>query len=255
VGPKRNAVTRAATGRAGVEEADSMIDAPRVATREDWLRARRALLEKEKAHLRAGDAIAAERRALPWVRVEARYRFETETGPRSLAELFGGRSQLVVYHFMFGPGWKQGCDGCSFLADHFDGANLHLQHHDVSLVAVSRAPLAEFLPYKRRMGWHFPWVSSHGSTFNADFFVSARGDETGERDAGFTRVHLGSGEGHGISVFARATDGAVFHTYSTYGRGCDPLIDAHALLDLTPLGRNERGVMDWVRRHDEYADG
>jgi predicted dithiol-disulfide oxidoreductase (DUF899 family) len=232
-----------------------MLDAPSVATRADWLRARRALLEKEKAHLRAGDALAAERRALPWVRVDAPYSFETEAGPRNLADLFDGRSQLAVYHFMFGPGWKQGCDGCSFLADHFDGANLHLQHHDVSLVAVSRAPLAEFLPYKRRMGWRFPWVSSHGSTFNADFFVSARGDETGERDVGFTRVHLGGGEGHGISVFALGPDGTVYHTYSTYGRGCDPLIGAHAFLDLTPLGRNEKGVMDWVRRHDEYADG
>jgi predicted dithiol-disulfide oxidoreductase (DUF899 family) len=159
-----------------------MLDAPEVATRADWLRARCALLEKEKAHLRAGDALAAERRALPWVRVDAPYSFETEAGPRSLADLFDGRSQLVVYHFMFGPGWKQGCDGCSFLADHFDGANLHLQHHDVSLVAVS-------------------------------------------------------------------------HTYSTYGRGCNPLIGAHAFLDLTPLGRNENGTMDWVRRHDEYTVG
>jgi hypothetical protein len=170
-----------------IEEAETMVDAPAIATREDGLGARRALLEKEKPHLRAGDALAAERKALPWVRIEAPYRFETEDGPRNLADPFGGRSQLVVYHFMFGPDWEQGCDGCSFLADHFDGANLHLKHHDVTLVAVSRAPVATFLPYKRRMGWHFAWVSSHSSDFNASPASSppaGRAPSTGGRPSG-----------------------------------------------------------------------
>lgn len=225
---------------------------PDIVTREVWIRSRAALLEKEKAHLRAGDALTAERQALPMVRVDTAYRFDTQQGSRTLLELFDGRSQLMVYHFMFGPGWTQGCDGCSFLADHFDGANLHLRHHDVTLVAVSQAPLAELLPYKRRMGWHFDWLSSYGTSFNFDFHVSAEKDHVSRTDAGFTSVHISAGEGHGISVFRRDAEDAIFHTYSTYGRGVDPLMGAHAFLDLTPKGRNENGVMDWVRRHDEY---
>lgn len=231
-----------------------MGEAFREGTREEWLRARKALLEKEKAHLRAGDALAAERRALPMVRVERPYRFETEDGERTLAQLFDGRSQLVVYHFMLGPGWAAGCDGCSFVADHFDGADLHLRHHDVTLVAVSRAPLSEILPYKRRMGWRFPWVSSHATGFNRDFHVSSDHPEATGVDAGFARVHIGAGEGHGLSVFRRGAGDTVYHTYSTYGRGVDPLIGAHAILDLTPKGRDERGTMDRVRRHDEYEE-
>jgi predicted dithiol-disulfide oxidoreductase (DUF899 family) len=210
---------------------------PVVASRDVWQAERQALLAEEKAVTRALDALAARRRALPWVRIEKDYAFTGEEGPLGLADLFGQNSQLVVYHFMFGPGWREGCDGCSFVADHFDGADLHLRHHDVSLVAVSRAPLAEFLPFKRRMGWRFAWVSSAGSDFNYDFGA------TDEKDQ----------EQHGLSVFARGEDGRIFHTYSTQGRGVDLLIGAHNILDMTPKGRNEQGVMDWVRHHDRYA--
>jgi predicted dithiol-disulfide oxidoreductase (DUF899 family) len=211
---------------------------PVVASRDVWQAERQALLAEEKAVTRALDALAARRRALPWVRIEKDYAFTGEEGPLGLADLFGQNSQLVVYHFMFGPGWREGCSGCSFLADHLDGANLHLRHHDVSLVAVSRAPLAELLPFKRRMGWQFTWLSSAGSDFNHDFEVT---DADGN-------------EHHGLSVFARDAAGQVFHTYSTYARGCDIVLGAHNLLDMTPKGRNERSVMDWVRLHDRYDD-
>jgi predicted dithiol-disulfide oxidoreductase (DUF899 family) len=227
---------------------------PSVVGRADWLAARTALLEQEKAHLRAGDALASARRALPWVAVEKDYVFETEEGPRTLADLFAGRSQLVVYHFMFAPGWQEGCTGCSFLADHYDGANLHLSHHDVTLVAVSRAPLAEFLPFKRRMGWRFPWVSSAGSDFNYDFDVSFRPEDVaaGRTTYNYRPYHGDMEDLHGLSVFARGDDGRIFHTYSTYGRGGDVLIGTHQILDLTPKGRNEGSTMDWVRLHDRY---
>lgn len=229
---------------------------PEIVTRADWLAARTALLAQEKAHLRAGDALAAARRALPWVAVEKDYVFATEAGPRSLAELFEGRSQLVVYHFMFAPGWQEGCTGCSFLADHFDGANLHLSHHDVTLVAVSRAPLAEVLPFKRRMGWHFPWVSSAGGDFNYDFDVSFRPEDVaaGRTTYNYRPYRGGMEDLHGLSVFAKGADGRIFHTYSTYGRGGDVLIGAHHILDLTPKGRNEGSTMDWVRLHDRYPE-
>ena len=227
---------------------------PIVASREDWIEARKKLLAEEKEHMRRGDEIAAARRALPWVRIDKEYVFETERGRRTLAELFGGRSQLITYHFMYAPGWEQGCSGCSFLADHFDGANLHLAHHDVSLVAVSRAPLAEFLPYKRRMNWHFDWVSSHGSDFNYDFHVSVSEAEkaSGKRYYNYEWTESSQGEAPGLSVFYRDDDGAIYHTYSTYARGGDILIGAHNFLDMTPKGRNETTIMDWVRRHDEY---
>lgn len=230
------------------------METPNIVSRPDWLAARTALLEQEKAHLRAGDALASARRALPWVAVEKDYVFETEQGPRTLADLFEGRSQLVVYHFMFAPGWQEGCTGCSFLADHYDGANLHLAHHDVTLVAVSRAPLAAFLPFKRRMGWRFPWVSSAGSDFNYDFDVSFRPEDVAAGRTTYNyRPYRGDMEDlHGLSVFAQGDDGRIFHTYSTYGRGGDVLIGAHHILDLTPKGRNEGSTMDWVRLHDRY---
>ncbi len=210
--------------------------APRIARREEWLAERTALLAREKELTRRFDRLAAERRALPWVPVEKEYVFATPEDRNSLGDLFGTDSQLIVYHFMFGPGWQEGCSGCSFLADHLDGANRHVRHHDVSLVAVSRAPLGEFLPFQRRMGWQFPWLSSAGSDFNRDF-------EATDADGN---------EHHALSVFARDAAGRVFHTYSTYARGCDILIGTHNLLDMTPKGRNERGVMDWVRLHDRY---
>jgi len=227
---------------------------PTIVSRQDWIEARKQLLAEEKAHMRRGDEIAAKRRALPWVRIDKEYAFETERGRKTLAELFGGRSQLIAYHFMFAPGAQAGCVGCSFLADHFDGANLHLAHHDVTLVAVSRAPLSEFLPYKRRMNWHFDWVSSHGSDFNYDFHVSVSEAEkaSGKRYYNYETVESSGGELFGLSVFYRDKDGAIYHTYSTYARGGDVLIGAHHFLDMTPLGRNEATTMDWVRRHDEY---
>ena len=230
-------------------------DSRAVVSRAEWLGARRALLAKEKQMSRLGDQLAEERRALPWVRLEKSYVFETVDGPRTLGELFGGRSQLVIYHFMFGPGWKEGCPGCSFLADHIDGPRQHLEHHDVSVVVVSRAPLAELLPFQRRMGWTFPWVSSFGSDFNTDFGVSFTKESIA---AGATEYNYAArasqmeGEAPGASVFYRDEDGSVYHTYSSYARGLDGLLGAHSFLDLTPKGRNESGTMDWVRHHDKY---
>ncbi len=222
----------------------------------EWLAARRTLLEKEKELTRLNDELSALRRALPWVAVEKEYAFDTPDGKKSLADLFAGRSQLIVYHFMFGPGWEEGCDGCSFLADHFDGANLHLAHHDVTLLAVSRAPLSEFLPYKKRMGWQFPWVSSHGSDFNYDFHASSSKEAlaSGKILYNFREVDGADAgeEHHGISVFYKTPDGKIFHTYSCYSRGVDILCTTHNFLDLTPKGRNEKSTMDWVRLHDRY---
>ena len=227
---------------------------PAIVSREEWIEARKTLLAKEKEHSRRGDEIAAARRALPWVRIEKEYVFDTERGRRTLAELFDGRSQLMTYHFMFAPGWEAGCKSCSFLADHFGGANLHLAHHDVTLVAVSLAPLAQSLAYKRRMNWQFDWVSSHGSDFNYDFHVSVRDEDkpTGRRYYNFRDTESSGGDAPGISVFHRGEDGAIHHTYSAYARGLDVLVGAHQFLDMTPNGRNETRIMDWVRRHDEY---
>ncbi len=230
------------------------MEAHAVVSRKEWIAARRALLVKEKELTRAHDRISAERRALPWVKVEEPYVFEGSEGRETLAELFGGRSQLIVYHFMFAPGWTEGCTGCSFLADHIDGANLHLQHHDISLVAVSRAPWREFQDFRKRMGWRFKWVSSHGSDFNYDYGVSFTKEQVVTGDVGYNygTSAYAHDELHGLSVFYKDAAGAVFHTYSAYARGADILLGAHNYLDLTPKGRNEAGTMDWVRRHDEY---
>jgi predicted dithiol-disulfide oxidoreductase (DUF899 family) len=231
------------------------MDEPRIVSGEEWLEARRAHLKSEKALSRFRDMVAEERRRLPWVRVEKDYRFDTVAGPKSLAELFDGRSELIVYHFMFGPGWEKGCTGCSFIADHIDGANLHLRHHDVTLVAVSRAPLAEFLPYKEKMGWRFEWASSAGSDFNRDFGVQFTPEEVagGALLYNFGTLAAGPEDLHGESVFVRRDDG-IFHSYSSYARAGDILIGAHNWLDLTPRGRNEQGTMNWVRRHTEYGE-
>lgn len=218
-----------------------------------WLAARRELLAREKELTRLNDELSQRRRALPWVRVEKTYTFDTPAGRQTLSDLFQGRSQLIVYHFMLGPDWAEGCDGCSFLSDHFDGANLHLPHHDVTLLAVSRAPLAEIAKFQKRMGWKFPWVSSHDSDFNYDYHASTppgaksilyNFEEIDSADAGE--------EHHGISVFFRSPSRDIFHTYSAYSRGVDVLCGTHNLLDLTPRGRNEHGTMDWVRLHDRY---
>jgi predicted dithiol-disulfide oxidoreductase (DUF899 family) len=194
------------------------------------------------------------------VRVEADYAFDTPEGRRTLADLFEGRSQLIVIHFMLAPGWAEGCVGCSFGADHIDGTLVHLLNHDVSLVAVSRAPLPEIEAYRRRMGWAFPWVSSHGSPFNYDFGVSFTPEQIAQGNAryNFGTQTVASEEMQGISVFARGDDGAIYHTYSTYARGDEARLTTYAFLDMTPKGRDETGprfnLTDWVRHHDRYAE-
>ena len=228
-----------------------------VVTRSEWLAQRRALLAREKELTRQHDQVARERRALPWVRIDKPYVFESPDGPRSLADLFEGRSQLLVQHFMFAPGWEQGCKSCSYMADHHDGANLHLAQRDVSLVAISRAPLADIERFRRRMGWQFNWVSSHGSDFNYDFGVSFTPEQlaSGKVDYNFTLQSFPSEEAPGISTFVRNEAGEVFHACSTYGRGVEVMMGAYQLMDLMPKGRDEdqlRFTMEWVRHHDRY---
>lgn len=230
-----------------------------VVSREAWLAAHKAHLAREKALTHLRDELNAERLALPWARVEKDYAFDTPGGTRTLAELFAGRSQLVVYHFMLAPGWAAGCGGCSFLADHLDGALPHLEHHDVTLTAVSRAPLAEIEAYKRRMGWRFPWASSFGGDFNRDHHVSFTADDLARGKVFYNFGELDADQAFeelpGLSAFFKDETGAVFHTYSSYARGPEDLIGTYMILDRAPKGRNETGTMDWVRRHDEYEDG
>jgi len=231
---------------------------PKVVSREEWIAARRALLAKEKDHMREGDALAAERRALPWVKVEKAYVFDTTGGPKALAELFHGSSQLIVHHLMYAPEWSAGCPGCSFQAEHIDGPAPHLEHHNVRIIAVSRAPLDKLLAYKARMGWRFEWVSSRGEDFNRDFGVSFTEDEiaSGRIDYNFgtivTDPRYFSPELPGVSVFWRDQAGDVFHTYSTYARGLDMLLGTNHYLDITPEGRNKGAYPNWPRRRDEY---
>ena len=217
---------------------------------------RKAFLDKEKEFTRARDRLSAERRALPWVKVDKAYVFDTPEGKKTLAELFDGRSQLIVYHFMLGPDWEEGCPSCSFLTDHFDGANIHLAQRDVTFVAISRAPLAEIEAFKRRMGWRFPWVSSFASDFNFDYHVSFADVAVGkDGDYNYERQEIVSDEMPGASVFYKDETGGVFHTYSAYARGLDILVGAYNFLDLTPKGRDEAELpwtMAWVRHHDRY---
>jgi predicted dithiol-disulfide oxidoreductase (DUF899 family) len=227
-----------------------------VVSHEEWLKARLELLAAEKEFTRQRDALTRRRMAMPWERVEKSYRFEGPNGPLSLADLFDGRSQLIVYHFMFGPDWEEGCKSCSFWADNFDGIPIHLNHRDVTFTAVSRAPLAKIEAYKKRMGWSFPWVSSYGSDFNYDFHVSFTEEQLA---AGKVDYSYGLVEGYeelpGLSVFYKNERGEVFHTYSCYARGIDMVNGAYQLLDLVPKGRDEDGFefsMEWVRRHDQY---
>ena len=229
-----------------------------IVSREEWLAARKELLAREKELTRLRDELNAKRRALPWVKVDKEYVFDTPEGRKRLAELFDDRSQLIVHHFMFGPGWGAGCIGCSFTADHIEGTRVHLEHHDVSLVRISRAPLGEIEAYRKRMGWQVKWVSSHGSDFNYDHQVSFTPEEIAQGDVtyNYTTANVSIEDLSGLSVFYRNADGEIFHTYSTYGRG-DELVDStYMLLDMTPRGRNENGphrnLMDWVKRHDEY---
>ena len=228
-----------------------------VATRDAWRAARLTLLEREKELTRLHDQVARERRALPWVRVETPYAFDTPQGTRTLADLFAGRRQLMVQHFMFAPGWEQGCKSCSFMADHHAGALTHLAQRDLTLIAVSRAPLADIETFRRRMGWTFPWVSSFGTSFNHDFGVNFTQEDMsrGAVDYNYTRQPFPHEEAPGISVFVRDDDGQVFHAYSRYGRGVEAMMHTYALLDLTPCGRNEDALdypMAWVRHHDRY---
>jgi predicted dithiol-disulfide oxidoreductase (DUF899 family) len=228
-----------------------------VVSREEWLQARQAHLAREKELTRLRDRVSAERRALPWVKVDKAYRFEGPDGPATLAELFAGRQQLIVYHFMFGPGWSEGCPSCALLADHIDGAAVHLAQRDVTLVAVSRAPLHQIEAFKRRMGWRFPWVSSHGGDFNYDYQVSFTRDAMarGAVYYNFGSREFPSEEAPGISVFYTDEPGNVFHTYSAYARGLDLLVGAYNYLDLAPKGRDEDALaftMAWVRHHDRY---
>jgi predicted dithiol-disulfide oxidoreductase (DUF899 family) len=228
-----------------------------IVSESEWLVARKDLLAREKEFTRQRDALSAARRELPMVKIEKEYVFEGPNGKETLSDLFEGRSQLVVYHFMFGPGWKEGCKSCSYLADHFDGANWHLPHRDVALAVVSRAPLSEFQPYQRRMGWRFKWVSSHGSDFNFDYHVSFTKEDEKKNEAyyNYQSAAFINDELPGLSVFYKDESGNIFHTYSTYARGLDLLVGAYNFLDLVPKGRDENpdSTMDWVRRHDEYA--
>jgi predicted dithiol-disulfide oxidoreductase (DUF899 family) len=228
-----------------------------VVSREEWLTARRELLVKEKALTRLRDALAAERREMPWVKVEKKYLFDGPGGKATLADLFGGKSQLIVYHFMLGPGWAEGCKSCSLLGDHFDGSVVHLANRDATLLAVSRAPLPEIEAFKRRMGWRFKWVSSFDTDFNRDYQVSFTKEElaSGEVDYNYGRTKFSSEEAPGLSVFYKDAAGEVFHTYSCYARGLDILIGAYNFMDMLPKGRDEAGLkygMEWVRHHDKY---
>jgi predicted dithiol-disulfide oxidoreductase (DUF899 family)/uncharacterized damage-inducible protein DinB len=227
----------------------------------NWLKARKELLAKEKEFTRLRDELSQRRRELPWEKVEKNYTFDGPKGKVELAGLFDGRNQLIVYHFMLGPGWKEGCPSCSFLADTFDGARVHMAQRDVAFAVVSRATLPEIETFQKRMGWRFPWVSSFGSDFNFDYKVSFAKDEIGDgkRPYNYGTVDFPAEEGPGLSVFYKDESGQIFHTYSTYGRGLDMLLTAYNFIDLTPKGRDEEGMvphaMAWVRHHDKYAGG
>lgn len=231
--------------------------ASRVVSREEWLEARKALLLEEKALTRQRDRVNAARLALPSVRVEKDYRFQGPSGEKSLADLFDGRSQLMINHFMFHPEWDAGCEGCSFFADHIDGMLPHLNNHDVTFVTVSRAPLEKIEAYKRRMNWHFPWVSSASSDFNYDYNVSFTKEQLASGSVTYNFRQTPSDQAFdelpGLSAFYRNAQGEIFHTYSQYGRGGEEALGALMILDHAPLGRNETGTLSFVKRKDEYV--
>lgn len=228
--------------------------APKVVSRDEWLTARKELLVKEKKLTRKLDALRADRRSMPWVKIDKPYVFEGPDGTTTLAELFGRRSQLAIYHFMLTPGSDQICPGCSFISDHIDAARQHFEQADLSFAAVSRVPVDRIEAVKRRMGWNFNWVSSFGSEFNYDFGVSFTKEDiaSGRAFYNYGTPIKKSEDMHGTSIFAKDAEGNVFHTYSTYGRGAELNLGAFNWLDLTPKGRNENGTMSWVRKHDEY---
>jgi predicted dithiol-disulfide oxidoreductase (DUF899 family) len=226
----------------------------------EWIVSRKELLRKEKEFTKLRDELSRQRRELPWEKVEKEYVFDGPNGKVTLAELFSGRSQLIVYHFMFGPGWEAGCPSCSYLADHFDGSLVHLANRDVTLAVVSRALMPEIEAFKKRMGWRFRWVSSFGNEFNLDYHVSFTKEEMagGKVNYNYDVVEFPSEEAPGASVFYKNDAGGIFHTYSAYARGLDILVGAYNFLDLAPKGRDEDGLaftMAWVRHHDRYTEG
>ncbi len=226
----------------------------------EWIEARKDFLAREKEFTRLRDELSRQRRDLPWERIEKPYVFEGPRGGETLADLFDGRGQLIVYHFMMGPGWAEGCPSCSYLADHFDGMTIHLAHRDVTLAVVSRAPFPQIAAYKKRMGWRFHWVSSFGTDFNYDFHVSQteREKASGLAEYNYTTMEFPSDERPGASVFYKDANGEIFHTYSAYARGLDILVGTYNFLDLAPKGRDEAGLkhtMAWVRHHDKYDGG
>jgi predicted dithiol-disulfide oxidoreductase (DUF899 family) len=233
----------------------------RVVSREEWLEARIGLLAKERAYMKLGDQLSAEQRALPWVKIEKEYVFDGPSGKLTLAELFNGRSQLFIKHFMMGPGQTQQCVGCAFEVDHLEGVLVHLENHDVSYVAVARAAIEEIEIVRKRMDWHFPWVSSYHSDFNYDFHVSFKPEEMAAGTAyyNFRRGNLGLEDLSGDSVFFKDDAGQIFHTYSTFGRGGEKFLGVYAFLDVMPKGRNENGphhtLADWVRPKNMYGKG
>jgi predicted dithiol-disulfide oxidoreductase (DUF899 family) len=239
------------------EEKKSMLN-HEIVSPEDWLARRKELLKKEKELTRLQDQLSVERRKQPWVKVEKNYVFDGPKGKETLADLFDGRSQLFVYHFMFGPDWEEGCPSCSMVADHINGSIVHLAHRDVTLVAVSRAPLAKIEAFEKRMGWQFKWVSSYENDFNRDFRVSFTKDELANgKPYNYNTSAFPSEEAHGTSVFYQDATGDVFHSYSSYARGPEPLLGVYYYLDLVPKGRNEDALpypMAWVRHHDRYSD-
>jgi predicted dithiol-disulfide oxidoreductase (DUF899 family) len=233
---------------------------PKAASHDEWLAARKTFLAKEKEFTRLRDELSQQRRELPWEKVEKQYVFDGPGGKETLADLFAGRSQLIIYHFMFGPGWKEGCPSCSYLADHFDGPSIHLANRDATLAVVSRASQPEIAAFKKRMGWQFHWASSLGSDFNYDYHVSFTPEERakGKVSYNYDLVEFPSEEGPGLSVFFKDAGGTIYHTYSSYARGLDILVGAYNFLDFAPKGRDEEGLgfsMAWVRHHDKYGQG
>jgi predicted dithiol-disulfide oxidoreductase (DUF899 family) len=235
------------------------VEAHKIVSHDEWIAARKAHLAEEKAFSRARDALGRKRRELPWEKVEKKYLFDGPNGKETLADLFGGKSQLIIYHFMLGPDWEAGCPNCSYLADHFDGAAIHLAQRDVQFLVVSRAPLPQIEKFKTRMGWKFKWASSFGSDFNYDYQVSASPEEkaTGKAMYNYEMTTFPSDERPGASVFFKNDANEVFHTYSSYGRGLDMFIGAYHFLDIAPKGRDEEALqwsMAWVRHHDRYEN-
>ena len=230
----------------------------KIVSKDIWINARKEFLKKEKEFTKLRQQLASERRNLPWVRVDKDYTFESPEGKETLSSLFKDRSQLIVYHFMLGPGWKEGCKSCSFIGDHLKGPNTHLPHRDTTLLVISRAPIGEIQSFKKRMGWDFKWVSSNGNDFNFDFHVSFRPEEIESKKIyyNYSETAFPISEAPGVSVFFKNDAGEIFHTYSSFGRGLENFIGTYDYLDIAPRGRNEQGFvehpMDWVRHHDRY---